>query len=296
MSMRSRLLVRGIAAVAAGLAVGTALLLAREAAGAEPPLPADYARHASELRKKVPDRGFTIIAQPPFVVIGDESPEVVRERAEGTVKWAADRLKAQFFPKDPPEILDIWLFKDKESYERNARKLFGREPTTPFGYYSAADHALVMNIDTGGGTLVHEIVHPLMRANFPACPAWFNEGMGSLFEQSTEAEGKIRGLPNWRLRGLQEAIRNDQVPSFRTLCSMTDDAFYRDRGPHYAQARYLCYYLQEHGLLEKFYRQFHANAQSDPTGYQALQSVLGRGDMNAFQAEWEAFVLKLRFP
>ena len=25
---------------------------------------------------------------------------------------------------------------------------------------------------TGGGTLVHEIVHPFLRANFPECPAW----------------------------------------------------------------------------------------------------------------------------
>jgi len=28
--------------------------------------------------------------------------------------------------------------------------------------------------------LVHEIVHPFMRANFPECPAWFNEGLASL--------------------------------------------------------------------------------------------------------------------
>ena len=41
-----------------------------------------------------------------------------------------------------------------------------------------------MNIATGGGTLVHEIVHPFMAANFEQCPSWFNEGLGSLYEQS----------------------------------------------------------------------------------------------------------------
>ena len=47
--------------------------------------------------------------------------------------------------------------------------------------------------------------------------------------------------------------------------------------------------------MEKFYRRFHANAAKDPTGYATLQAVLGRRDMDAFQKEWEAYVLKLRF-
>ena len=51
-------------------------------------------------------------------------------------------------------------------------------------------------VATGGGTLVHEIVHPFMRANFPECPAWFNEGMGSLYEQCSEVNGRIAGLTN----------------------------------------------------------------------------------------------------
>ena len=50
-----------------------------------------------------------------------------------------------------------------------------------------------MNISTGGGTLVHEIVHPFVAANFPNCPAWFNEGLGSLYEQSGEVNGAIHG-------------------------------------------------------------------------------------------------------
>jgi len=154
-----------------------------------------------------------------------------------------------------------------------------------------------MNIATGGGTLVHEIVHPFMAANFPACPAWFNEGLGSLYEQCGERDGRIRGRTNWRLAGLQKAIRKKQVPPFKTLCSTTDGQFYsQDKGTNYAQARYLCYYLQEHGLLRKFYHCFRADSEKDPTGYNTLKRVLGREDMGAFKKEWEAYVLKLRFP
>ena len=256
----------------------------------------DFQRHVERLKKKLPHDGFTIVVAPPFVVVGDDSPVEVKRWAKHTVQWAVDKLKAAYFAKDPDEIIDIWLFKDKQSYQRHAESIFHAKPDTPFGYFSHADRALVMNIATGGGTLVHEIVHPFVAANFPGCPAWFNEGLGSLYEQCGERDGQIHGYTNWRLPGLQDAIRQKRTPSFQTLCATNDDEFYnKDKGTNYAQARYLCYYLQEHGLLRKFYHRFHANWKDDPTGYGTLQEILGRPDMAEFQKEWEEYVLKLRF-
>jgi len=256
----------------------------------------DYEAHLEALRKRVPEKGFTIIVQKPFVVIGDERPTVVKARAERTVKWAVSRLKHMYFKKNPDEIIDIWLFKDKVSYRKHAWEIFGDKPTTPYGYSSSAHKALIMDISTGGGTLVHEIVHPFMATNFPECPAWLNEGLGSLYEQSSGKGKNIIGLTNWRLPGLQKAIKAGTVPSFEKLTSTTDHEFYnRDSGTNYAQARYLCYYLQEKKLLTKFYHSFHADQKKDPTGYKTLKKILGEDDMKAFQETWEAYVLKLRF-
>ncbi len=255
----------------------------------------DFARHVDELKKKLPSAEFSIIIQPPFVVIGDESAEVVKNHSEHTVKWAVDRLKQDYFAKDPKEILDIWLFKDAASYERNALALFGEQPTTPYGYYSSAHKALVMNISTGGGTLVHEIVHPFVEANFPDCPPWLNEGLGSLYEQSGEVNGHIHGYTNWRLPGLQAAIKAANVPSFKVLMSLGSHAFYDDdKGTHYGQSRYLCYYLQHRGLLVRYYREFVNHQKHDPTGYKTLMRVLAVRDMTAFQRRWEKFVLGLQ--
>src|SRR6266481_5334876 len=64
---------------------------------------ADFARHLEQLKKKLPSSDFTIIVQPPFVVIGDESPESVKDHSENTVKWAVDKLKQDYFTKDPKE-------------------------------------------------------------------------------------------------------------------------------------------------------------------------------------------------
>jgi hypothetical protein len=257
---------------------------------------AAFAAHLAHLGKTVPE-GFTVIVQPPFVVLGDESPEQVRAHVTHTVKWAVTKLKQDYFPRDPEEIIDIWLFRDHTSYTNYARRLFHDTPTTPFGYYSAQHRALVMNISTGGGTLVHEIVHPFMRANFPACPPWFNEGLASLYEHSAEQDGHIQGRLNWRLPGLEQAIKAGRIISFQQLTGMSETGFYGGASgysEHYAQARYLCYYLQQKGLLVRFYHEFVRSAQRDPTGYATLKRVLGESDMTAFQKKWESFVLGLR--
>jgi hypothetical protein len=254
----------------------------------------DFAKHVEQLKKKLPSNDFTIIIQRPFVVIGDESAEAVKGHSEHTIKWAVDKLKQDFFTRDPKEILDIWLFKDADSYQRNALALFGEKPGTPYGYYSPTHKALIMNISTGGGTLVHEIVHPFVEANFPNCPPWFNEGLGSLYEQSGEVDGHIHGYTNWRLPGLQKAIRAGKVPEFKSLMALDAHAFYdEDKGTNYGQARYLCYYLQQHGLLIKFYREFTARQKQDPAGYRSLQKILGTADMRAFKVKWEKYVLGL---
>ena len=93
---------------------------------------AEFASHVAQLKKKLPSPHFSIVVQPPFVVVGDEPKEEVQRRAEGTVKWAVDRLKQDFFTKDPEAIIDIWLFKDDASYRKHARLIFGDEPTTPY--------------------------------------------------------------------------------------------------------------------------------------------------------------------
>jgi hypothetical protein len=260
--------------------------------------PADFARHIKGLKAMIPDDSFTILLEKPFVVIGSESPDLVKYRAEKTVKWSVDKLKAEYFKYDPCSIIDIWLFDGDDSYRKYAKEIFGDNPTTPFGYFSGTHDALIMNIATGGGTLVHEIVHPFIAANFPNCPAWFNEGLASLYEQSNERDGRIIGLTNWRLKGLQEKIKSGKLPSFEYLCKTTTREFYGGTtySDNYAQARYLLFYLQEKGLLKKYYYEFVKNCKADPTGYETLQKILKTDCLNNFQKDWQNWILKLTFP
>ncbi len=235
----------------------------------------------------------------PFIVVADGG-EPALERGASTVRWAADMLEADFFAKRPAKILPVFLFQGAESYERGVAALTGNDPGTPYGFYSRTHAGLFMNIATGGGTLVHEIVHPYVEADFEGAPAWLNEGLGSLFEQSAERNGHIVGLTNWRLEGLQKAIARGTVPSFDKLTHLGDTEFYGDdSGVNYAAARYLLYYLQEHGKLRDLYRDFRAAAADDPSGYQTLRetlATLGEHDVPAFEAKWRRYVAALSFP
>ena len=241
--------------------------------------------------------GFIVEREGLFVVAGN----VPRGEFDGivahTIRRCANALWASYFTKKPDYPIVIWLFADDKTYRDGAKRLFGDTNVSHFGYFRPWDQTMVMNVGTGTGTLVHEMTHALLKPDFPECPTWFEEGLSSLHEQCSVSPQRLVGLVNWRLPGLQKAIKAGTVPSFKDLAATTTDQFYnKDKGNNYAQARYLCYYLQEQGKLAEFYKEFRAGCREDPTGFATLKKVLGEEDMDAFKKKWEAFVMGLSFP
>jgi hypothetical protein len=243
------------------------------------------------------EKEFTADIQRPFVVISDMDPATERKRALHLVRWAADLLEKDFFAAPPDAIYDLWLLKDAASYNSTVTKMTGEAPTTIYGFCSDSTKTIYLNYATGGGTLIHEITHAYMHGNFPACPAWFNEGLASLFEAVKEHDGHLYGLPNWRLNGLQQALKAGTAPSFASIMAMTPGRFYGDgRDVNYGVARYLCYQLQERHLLIPYFRAFVANQKNDPEGIASLKQVLNVSDLTAFRAEWETAMMALKIP
>ena len=258
---------------------------------AAPITPAAHAQHLMRMKPIIPE-GFRTRIVGPFLVIGEQGDKDVNHDAE-VIDWTITKLASDFGMTAPAQIIDVWLMASDESYVAEAERLFHERPSTPYGFFLPERRTLLMNIETGGGTLVHEVVHPYIRASFPHCPAWFNEGLASLYERVVERDGHLWGLPNWRLAGLQHAIRMGQLPTLARLTAEGDDAFYAS-ATGYEEARYLCLYLQEKGLLRRFYAEFHAAHAEDPTGFRTLSRVLGERDMVRFQLTFEAWALGLR--
>jgi hypothetical protein len=249
------------------------------------------------LKKVLPDEQFTVVAWPPFFVISNEEAEDVKIRTERTIDWAAKMLKKSFF-KTEPLWTCIWLFKNQESYKTCMEKWQGKKRSLPGGFFAENSNSMVMNISLGNGIIVHEMVHAYMHANFRKCPPWFNEGMASLYNRCNEESGEIHGHPDYSLLGLQTTILNNKILSFAKLLAMSRNEFYleRFRTDNYVQSRYLCYYLQQQGLLKKFYHDFSENHRDDPTGFKTLKNVVGYDDIQRFEKDWEKFILELSTP
>ncbi|MBN2528378.1 MAG: C39 family peptidase [Deltaproteobacteria bacterium] len=255
---------------------------------------ADYAQHLMALNDRVPSE-LLIQVEKPFVLVSDCPAEEVMDYSGRIVNQVVALLKKDFFLNDPEQIIDIWLLRDSESYRFHSIQQFGIDPQTPYGFYSPAHHSLVLDISTGGGTLVHEMVHPFIAANFRECPVWFNEGLASLYERPSQVNGHLVGMPNWRLNGLQNAILRGDTIALDRLLTISESTFYDDpSGIPYAQAKYIAYYLQQHGVLVDYYHAFYENRDSDPFGLETLVSLLNVNDLQMFQKEWESWILTLQ--
>jgi hypothetical protein len=293
---RARLVAAPVLPLAAALlAIAPAPARADEALPLDPRVAAAAASLADETRRELGEGHSVKVVRGVFVLASDAGPALTA-RAEGTIGRMVDALYKDFLERRPTRPLRVYCFGAKGPYDAFVRRVYGHAPSTPFGFYVSRDRRMVMNIATGTGTLAHELVHPLVAEDFPAVPSWFNEGFASLFEQSTFTEdGRAKGLTNWRLAGLQEALREGTAPSLRALMRTTTDEFYGPRsGVHYALARYLCYFLQEHGALPAYYAEFRRDARRDPTGIEALERVVGV-PLDEVEAAFLPFTRKLRF-
>lgn len=265
-------------------------MLTATAAAAEPTADELEARRLTLTAKL--GRAYTVVVEPPFVVIGDDPPAVVKKYVADYLRKYIGLFEAEYFKARPAKLIEVWLFRNERTYRAGAKKFFGDTPDTPYGYYSSDHDAMIMNIGPGAGTLVHELVHPYVEANFPAAPSWFNEGLASLYERPTSRKGHVLGLTNWRLPSLQRAIRDKSLPPLTTMLASTRDGFYEASYDSYAYARYVMQYLQDQGKLTAFYEAFVADTK-DPTGQAALEATLGE-KLDTFEPKFRTWAAALK--
>jgi len=232
------------------------------------------------------DRRFIVEGFGPFILATNLPRQRLEEIKQQTIQASYNAFYKDYFRGRPRFIVTIYLFKNLSDYTYYGRKLFNETRTTPYGYFRSAERVMLINVESGMGTVVHEMAHALINADFPDVPTWFNEGFASLFEQNRISGGTISGQSNWRYPIFKRAIDTNAVVRLRHLIKTTTDEFYDDEdGYNYAEARYLCYYLQEKGLLQSFYSKFRENSSHDPSGLKTLEEVLQK-DIDSIEKEW----------
>lgn len=269
-------------------------------APAEPPydLGADRARRAVAARTELGERVVTAVVADTFVLVGPPGWQGASfDRSVALVRSAMAAFLNGRFAKKPERAISVYLFGTGASYERYCKQQYDAPCIAHYGFYSPSDRYMVMNAGLGLGTLTHELVHPLVEADFPDAPTWINEGIASVFEAPViPRAGEIHGVKNWRhprlARALASRAERDRA-RLDALFGMSDRAFRGDgEDLHYAMARYACQWLDSRGQLWPFYQRWRDSFSDDPTGERAFAAVVGMAPREA-HAGWARWVLSL---
>jgi hypothetical protein len=241
---------------------------------------ADARELADEARLEFGDKTQSELVEGSFLLVQPRGSG----RLQGPIDITRRALAAYFngrFSTRPAKVISVYLFPDDSGYQRWCKTHEDAACTSPYGFYLSAERKIVMNVGLGIGTLTHELVHPLVEADFPDAPDWINEGIASLFEQFyLPRPGEIHGGKNWRLPRLLAGLasKKDHVRATPAALFGMSDAVFRgaDEDLHYATARYLCQWLDQKGLLWSFYQRFRDHYAQDPSGETAFRDVVGK--------------------
>lgn len=269
------------------------LPLPEQAAAPGYDLLADRARIRTKMEQDLGARSRVVVVSDLYLV-GAPGGSGVVEQAVPFVEQVLEALHNDRFRARPARALAVYLFPDAGSYERFCQDQFGSPCISRFGFFSPAAGALIMNIGLGLGTLSHELVHPILAADFPQAPTWINEGIASLYEAPVlPRRGEIHGRKNWRHPRLLAALsspRERPAAALHNLFRLSDVDF-RGEGEdlHYSMARYACQWLDDHGHLWAFYHAWRDGHADDPTGEKAFERVVGKSPAEA-APEWSKWV------
>lgn len=262
---------------------------------AEPPydFAADTKRRIDNAKNELGPKISTAVVSDVFVVICpkgwqgkacDDSIALMRSSMAGFMNGR--------FGRKPKEAISVYLFGDKVGYESFCTQKWSAPCIAHFGFYSPGERYMVMNAGLGLGTLTHEIVHPLVEADFPNAPTWLNEGVASVFEQpQIPRPGEIHGGKNWRHPYLKRTLQSADRDRARLdkLFGMPDATFRGEwEGLNYATARYVCQWLDEKGKLWPFFQKWRDDYATDPTGEKSFTAVTGMtiSEANAAWTKW----------
>ena len=235
---------------------------------------------------------FICVQRRNFLVAGDLATSEYEYLVDGVLDYCSKALINAFFDKGPvnDKIVNIFVFRDYDSYEDGLKRFIGMDPISPYGHYGHSQKYIVINYETGPGTMVHELTHALMSEDFPEAPIWLAEGMASLYEHCRAEGDVIKGDDNWRLPELKTALEKGELTPLPVLLAMTPQVF---RGAqeslNYAQSRYFCKYLEELGLLPAIYKNFRDRFKQDPTGAVFISRAFGK-PLDTIEASWKRWI------
>ncbi len=256
-----------------------------------PPEPRDTVapKTLDELRTQVGPL-FRVARRGPFLIASDIGAEEFSTLVDGVLACCRDCLEHDYFQTQLNQVVTIYVFKNLETYTQGLKNFFAMAPISPYGHYGHRHGYIVVNYDTGPGTLVHELTHALMASDFPEAPIWISEGLASLYEQCRVEGNSLKGEPNWRLPELKDALAAGRmVPLAQLLPMKTGDFRTKNESLNYATSRYFCKYMEEKGQLRQVYNLFRTLKAADATGRLFIEQAFGQ-DLEVIEADFRQWL------
>ena len=186
------------------------------------------------------------------------------------------------------------LFKDNASLRRNAKKVAEKSIVMPAGgFYMTYEHTLCAEVTMGPWLVRHELTHALVHGDFGSKkPApWFDEGMAMMVESAVIEGKKLTFRADRRLNLVHRLMKARKLPKLKDVLKMDFRTYNAPatRATADALSRCLMLYLDEKGLLVKFYRRYRIRYRRDPTATKFVEELLEK-DIDAVETDLLAWV------
>lgn len=251
----------------------------------------DYKSVIRAQSKIIPD-DFTITRFKYFVIFSDMKDELTYKLIDTDIRNTINAMTNNYVNKLPDKITPMYLFEDYEDYKEFVLKNYDIEENdiSPYGFFKISKNVIVIRYVSWKGSILHEVTHRFIKADFPDAPSWFDEGFAAMNEKSTFKNGNLIADFSLRIIPLRRALQDNSYTNLEHLMKTNDDELYGKRTSfYYAQARYLLMYLQQQELLERYYKLFRDTFINDETGITQLEEVTGK-PLSQIEEEYIEFI------
>jgi tetratricopeptide (TPR) repeat protein len=234
---------------------------------------------------------------PSFVLYSDAGEKDARR-----VAASLERLRSVLGQLNPglkltaPNPTYLFVFRDSASF-KPYRRVYNGKPVDVGGYFLTTAEAnwVVVNGDPRRdetAIIHHELLHSILRNNYPSLPLWFNEGMAELYSTFVAGDREARiGLP------IPEHVywlrRHGLIPLAGLFAMSEGSPDYNEgarRGVFYAESWALVHYLlvgsPEHRLQAAGFLREMAGEQPAPDAFRRAFGI----DDAALEREIRAYV------
>jgi len=229
-------------------------------------IPLDQFGHARERLSGVLPEDFgveTVETCEPFVLVSyaHHKDTVLQHVGRELVKVNAFYELTYELPPIEHAIV-VYLLPDAHVLREFARSYHGLKVSEYCIGYSFPRDGSIVAVSPGSrtGTLKHELLHILLNPRFAGLPPWLEEGLASLYEESSFQDDRLLGVYGWRQRLMKEY--GADTPRIEELLAMDEEAFngvghsLDEQAMRHAKARTLMLWIQERDRLTQVFAEF----------------------------------------